>query len=274
MPSRLGILAIVIFWLISTSCLIVREIVPLFRTGEPPAFFTDVTTDVGGTVITWKILHKGEGVGTGFSQVTRRHDRSYELISDLRFENLGILKTVEIKKIAGRYLVDKSGSLKELATEVKAVISTIGEVKAEIKGVVQDGVLTPRFFLDGAATDLGIFQPQPLRIATHGNVLNTMHLLNRIPGLRVGRSWKVPQLDPMGLIMPAKQMATKILIAEVAVDELEWQGKMVRCYRIDYSEPGQKATAHTWVRRGDGLVLQQAAKHGDQDLVLVREVNK
>jgi hypothetical protein len=272
MPSRLGILAIVIFWLISTSWLIVREIVPLFRTGEPPAFFTDVTTDVGGTVITWKILHKGEGVGTGFSTVTRRHDRSYELISDLRFENLGILKTLEIKKIAGRFLVDKSGNLKELATEVKAVISNIGEVKAEIKGVVQDGVLTPRFFLDGAATDLGLFQPQPLRLTTHGNVLNTMHLLNRIPGLRVGRSWKVPQLDPMGLIL--KQTTTKILIAEVAEDDLEWQGKIVRCFRIDYSEPGQKVTAHTWVRRGDGLVLQQAAKHGDQDLVLVREVNK
>ena len=101
-----------------------------------------------------------------------------------------------------------------------------------------------------------------------------MHLLDKIPGLRAGRSWKVPLLDPLGAMVPGRKMTTSILIAEVAEDDLEWQGQVVRCFRIDYREPGKKAAAHTWVRRGDGLVLQQEAKHDEMNLVLVREVNK
>jgi hypothetical protein len=98
--------------------------------------------------------------------------------------------------------------------------------------------------------------------------------VNRIPGLRVGRSWKVPLLDPLGAILPGRKMTTAVLIAEVHDDVLDWQEQRVRCFRIDYNEPGKKPTAHTWVRRSDGLVLQQEARHDDMDWTLVREASK
>src|ERR1700675_3092469 len=120
MPSRLGILAIVLFWLVSTSWLIVREVAPLFRTGEPPAFFTDVTAEVGGTTINWNILHRGKPVGTGISTVRRWPDQTFRLVSDLTFQSFPFLKTWEIKKINSQIRVDRKGNLKELATLVKA----------------------------------------------------------------------------------------------------------------------------------------------------------
>lgn len=272
MPSRLGVAAIVLFWLVSTSWLIVREIAPRFRTGQPPAFFTDVTDEVGGTTIGWTIYHKGERVGAGDSKVERRSDRTFVLASRLLFEKFDVL-FVRITKIAGHYRIDKDGNLKELATEVKIVLAG-AEVKGQVKGVVRDGMLTPRIYIDGMEADLGPFQPQPVKVAAHGNVLNTMHLLNKIPGLRPGQAWEVPLLDPLGAILPGRKMAVSTLLAEVHTADLDWQGKPVPCFRIDYGEVGKKVTAHTWVRRSDGLVLQQEAKQDEMDLVLVREVMK
>ena len=222
------------------------EVVPRFRTGQPPAFFTDVTDEVGGTTISWNIFRKGEVVGAGDSKVERRSDRTFVLSSTLRFETSLDILVVKIKKIASRYRVDREGNLRELATEVKIGLGE-GEMKGEVKGVVRNGVLVPRIFIDGLEADLGPFQPQPVKVSSHGSVLNTMHLLNKIPNLRLGQSWEVPLLDPLGAIVPGQKMATSTLIAEVHDAELVWQGQPVGCFRIDYGAVGKKATAHTWV---------------------------
>ena len=272
MPSRLGVLAIVFFWMVSTGWLIMREILPLFRTGEPPAFFIDVTDEVGGTTISWRILHKGAKVGAGFSQVRPRPDRTFELTTDLHFETFKIL-IFEVKRISGRYRVTPKGHLLEVATTVK-LGGANDDLKAEVKGKVENGVLTPHIYINGVKPDLAMLNPSPINVAGHGNVLNTMHLLNKIPGLKEGQWWKVPLLDPLGAIMPGKNLTIPMLVAEVATAELAWQGQQVACFRIDYSEPGKRATAHTWVRRSDGLVLQQEGKHRDMELVLVREMGR
>lgn len=272
MPSRLGIFAIILFWLTSTTWLIVREIVPLFRTGEPPAFFTDVTDEVRGTTITWKILRKGQNIGWGESQVEPRSDRTFLLSSILRFKDFPIL-VADVTKIAGRYRVDRDGNLKELATEVRIAIGG-RSMQGEIKGAVRDGVLSPRIFIDGIETDLGPLQPKPVNVGVHGNVLNTMHLVNKIPGLYAGRSWRVPLIDPLGALLPGQKSDMSVLIAVVGEDDLAWQNQQTPCFRIDYAEPGKKVVAHTWARRSDGLVLQQEAIQHDIDLVLVREVSK
>src|SRR5262245_41503256 len=82
MPSRLVVVPIILFWLVSASWLCMREIIPLFRAGQPPAFFTDVVAEVRGSSITWRIMHKGKDAGSGFSQVKPLpSDRSFELYS-------------------------------------------------------------------------------------------------------------------------------------------------------------------------------------------------
>lgn len=272
MPSRLGILAIVLFWLTSTTWLVVREIVPLFRTGEPPAFFTDVTDEVRGTTVNWKIFRKEKYIGWGESQVQPHSDRTFTLSSALRFQNLKIL-VADVTKIAGHYTVDKDGNLKNLETEVRITLAD-RPLRGEIRGTVVKGQLMPRVFIDGVETDLGPLKPQPVNVGAHGNILNTMHLVNKIPGLYAGRSWRVPLIDPLGALLPGQKSTISVLIAEVHHDTLSWQNQDVPCYRIDYAEPGKQAIAHTWVRRGDGLVLRQEAMQNDMDMTLVRDVSK
>ena len=272
MPSRLGIVAILLFWLGSTTWLVVREIVPLFRTGEPPAFFTDVTDEVRGTTINWKIFRKGHNIGWGESQVQPHSDRTFTLSSVLRFQDLKIL-VADVTKIAARYRVDKDGNLKELATEVRITLADRPLV-GEIKGKVVAGQFTPRVYIGGVETDLGPLKPQPVRVGAHGNILNTMHLVNKIPGLYAGRSWRVPLVDPLGALLPGQKSTISVLIADVRDGILTWQNQEVPCFRIDYAEPGKQAIAHTWVRRGDGLVLRQEAIQNDMDMTLVREASK
>jgi hypothetical protein len=273
MPSRLGVLAIIGSWLVCMSWLFVREIAPHLAAGQPPAFFTDVTDEFGGTKISWNIWRNGESIGAGFSQVRPHPDRTFELTSTMVFEKFQVLNVGEITKIAGRYRISKDGKLLELATEGKIKIAG-QELKGELKGTVVDGMLEPKIYLNDIEAKLDFLKPQPVSIGEKGSVVNTMHLINKIPGLYAGRSWQVPLIDPLGALIPGQKNATKVLIAKVEDDVLEWQHKSVACYRIDYGPPGKKTVAQTWVRRADGLVLQQEANQDGIDLVFVREANK
>jgi hypothetical protein len=281
MPSRLVVLAIVLFWLVSTTWLVVREIVPLYRAGQPPAFFTDVITEVSGTTINWKLLKKGQSIGIATSQIQPvRSDRGYELTSTLQFEDFrlatvnikGVQIKIEIKKIVERFRLSRHGKLKEASVEVRMLAPA--EVRAELKGVVEDGMFHSKVTGLEKYLGLGPFEPPPVPVASMGDILNTMHPLNRIPALWVGRTWKVAYFNPLGLVIPGGKLTPSTMIAEVEEDVLEWQHETVPCFRIDYRKTGKKATAHTWVRRSDGLVLCQQVSDDGMDLEMVREVQK
>jgi hypothetical protein len=274
MPSRTIVIAVFCFWIASTTWLVIREIVPLYRAGEPPAFTIDITAEAGGSRSSWTIKFNGQNVGSGFSGVKPRPDRTFDLFSEWHFVNFRPLNIGEIKKIKGWYRVDKDGNLKELQAELGVVLGR-DEWLGEAKGVVKDDLLlmSRQVSVGGVPVDLSGFQPKPIAVPAHGSILNSMHLLDRIPGLRVGRSWEVPLLDPLSLVLLNKTTLPS-LIAQVHQDQLVWQGQSVRCYRIDYAEPGKSVTARTWVRMEDDLVLQQEAGHKEMELMLIREVTK
>ena len=47
---------------------------------------------------------------------------------------------------------------------------------------------------------------------------------------------------------------------------------MIFQVKIEYREPGKtRVVARTWVRRRDGLVLQQEASHEGMNVVLLRD---
>ncbi len=277
MPSRLVVFAIVLFWLVGASWLVVREIMPLYRAGEPPAFFTDVVAEVRGSSTAWRVLHKDKNIGWGFSQIKPvPHSRMFELFSELKFDDFVIVNgkslTVHLKKLYSRIWIDRQGNLKKLTAGLK--IATPEDFQAEVEGLVQNGVFTPTIRVNGTEASLGPLQPKPINVPAHGNLLSTYHPLDKIQGLWTGRTWKVPLLDEVGALLPGGSLSSTTLIAEVHDADLEWQGQSVPCFRIDYQEPGKKAMTHTYVRRSDGLVLRQETNHNEMDLVLVREVTQ
>jgi hypothetical protein len=274
MPTRFVIVTILCFWLASTTWLVIREIVPLYRAGAAPAFVIDIAGETGGARSSWTVQFNGETIGSGFSGVKPRSDRTFELFSEWRFASFRPLGIGEIKKIRGWYRVDKNGNLKELQAELHVSLGGVDWV-GEGQGVVKDDllVITRQLTANGAEVNLNAFQPKPAPVPAHGNVLNTMNLLDKIPGLRAGRSWQVPMLDPLSLVLLGKS-SLPVLIAEVHEDQLDWQGQKTACFRIDYAEPGKNPTARTWVRIDDDLVLQQEAAHKELNMVLIREVTK
>jgi hypothetical protein len=116
----------------------------------------------------------------------------------------------------------------------------------------------------------------PVPVAAHGNVLNPLHPLNRLRGLRAGQHWVQPMVDPLLLAVSSSVSslltppAVGQLDADVEPTVLRWNDVEVLCWRIDYRERTAKVAARTWVRREDGLVLQQEASHAGMELILQR----
>jgi hypothetical protein len=120
-----------------------------------------------------------------------------------------------------------------------------------------------------------LFQTVP--VTEQGNVLNPMHPINRMSGLRAGQRFAVPTVQLLAAAMVQlgqKQPAVRQLWATVYEDHLTWNEQEILCWRIDYTDADQKTTARTWVRQADDRVLQQEASHQGLTLVLVRDAKK
>ncbi len=291
MPPRLVSLAIIVFWTTMTGWLLYREVWPRYRAGEPPPFSIDLTEEVSALPISWTIFQKGERAGTGQSQVLRMPDRTFELRSLFRFDAIdlklpllaGADEKPQVRKLMCAYHVTDAGRLLGLSSSVILGFPIDPkqfalDIELELHGEVSEGVLRlqPRGLLGGTevkelASMLKLVGLGELQIPVRGSVLNPMHLLNRVPGLHLGQSWRVPLLDP-GL----SGASLAELEATVGQDLLSWHDGMVPCYKIEYREPGnkQEVRAATWVRQRDGLVLRQDAGFGGREFVIQRDPPK
>jgi hypothetical protein len=160
----------------------------------------------------------------------------------------------------------------------------------KVDGSVEDGQLRvrPRLLTSQQPGQpelrLPVDLPESRPVAAPKRLLNPMHLLNRFPGLRAGHTWKEPLFNPLclgsilpgeiGAMLPQELVAEKYLLAEVHKASLDWSGLRIPCFKIEYREPGHKVAATTWVRRRDGLILQQEASQMGLDLVVRREAAK
>ncbi len=275
MPPRWCTWFIVLFWLATTGWMFYREAWPHLQGGEPPPYSIDLTDEVSVQPVLWKVWYQGKVSGTGRSFVRRQPDRTYQLETQFHFERLPIL-LLELRKMTTMYRVTEAGELRELGARVVLSEAVIGQGNLElalaVSGPVKQGKFWPQVQVEGLNQEVP--QLKPVDVSGQGNVLNPMHLLNRLSGLRVGQRWRIPLVDPLRTILPGQNLGLPFLDAEVKAGDLTWHGEKVLCHKIEYREPGKKVTASTWVRQTDGLVLQQAANHQGLDLLLVREPAK
>jgi hypothetical protein len=279
MPPRLITGAILTFWLVMTGWLIQREVVPMMLADVSPSFQPDLTDEIGSPIVAWTVLQDGKRLGSANSRVQVNDDRSVEFQSSYQF-NQFTMGLVEIQQIEQRYKVSEEGKLLTLSAKFvgksPAAALLLGrpgftlDLKAE---VVKDELL-PRLFLnnDEKTPDIG-----KITFVQKGNFVNPMHLLNRVRGLSEGKTWTInlPDLqagveNPFMGDLIKKAGGPSMLIAEVTTDTLAWDHKRIACYKIEYHEPGKEVTVRTWVRKADGLVLQQDTSQFGFDLVLQR----
>ncbi|MCI0378883.1 MAG: hypothetical protein L0215_14850 [Gemmataceae bacterium] len=273
MPSRLTVLLIALFWLATTSWLVVREMVPRWLAGDAPKIAFDITDEIAVNTAKWQIWMKGEPAGNCQTSVKRLPDRTFELRSELKFDSPVIARQFPVKKITNQYRVTKDGEFLEIGTKIYANPDAlqkglqVPDLESEISGPVEQGLWKAKLFALGQE----LIPLQPIKLKDRQRFLNPMQVFSKLQGLFAGQRWMEPLFDPIAAGLPVPSSITELdAIAEREV--LVWHGQEFACFRINYSEPGKKVSASTWVRSRDGLVLQQEAFHQGMDLTLVREV--
>lgn len=272
MPSWWRVLLIVAFWATSMGFMAVRELLPRYRAGEPPPFTIDLIDEVGANIVEWHLLHDGRRIGLCFSHIRRLSDRNFELGTVYKFDEFPFLSAsmpligkVTVTRFTINYEVTLAGRLRRVFLQAKATPGIDGE----LVGTVEEGRLRSK----GAVRldDKEIFSGELPEVAIpgEGGIVNSMHLQNRIPGLWVGRTWIVPLIDSLSAIAPVNTSISR-LHAEVFADTVEWFGKSVDCFRIDHSESEGKSVGRVWVRKSDGLVIKQDARHAGREIVVIR----
>lgn len=279
MPSRPLTWAIIVFWLATTGYMFYREVLRWALADAPPPIAFELADEVGSQLVNWKVSQKAEPIGRATSQVHRRPDRTFQLVSEFTFDRLSIANQLDVRKITVVDRVTPEGELRGLAVKIKAwpreknlVHDLLPELTGEIRGRVEDGHLRVKFFLNDQ--ELTLFTPAPVPVPKDRNVLNPMRLQNKMPGLRVGQRWRVPGMDPLAAVIPDVGLSVPKLEAEVFADERAWNGETFACYRIDVNEPGKKVTGRTWVRRKDALVLHLEMELHGTGMAVEREPAK
>jgi hypothetical protein len=296
MPSRSVSLAILAFWLLAAGWFVVRDVRPFNRSGEPPPYVIALADEAlpNNVPFRWTCTLHGKKIGTvSTALVYKASDDAFEL--QARSPKLTFLElplsgngriTISANDYDDRVRVTRSGELRMMRTLVNLVIEGVTpaiSARLILSAAVRNGRLERQFRLE--SPQIGQFEPVLESVdPPHGSMLNPMHPVVRITGLRPGQNWRQPLIDPRTDILraalsqwlpgkaaplpdPPRELAARVL---PEADLLEWPGESHWCFVIEYRD-GEDYIARTWVRKTDGAVLRQEAGAHGETLVLQRE---
>jgi hypothetical protein len=294
MPSRPVIIAVIAFWLLTTGWFVVNEIVPKWRAGEAPPYTIEFADEVIRNPVPyrWVCTFNDRKLGAIRTElVNDPTDDTFEFSARSSGLILPITETVSLKltDFEDRVRVTRAGELRGLITSGSFAIEVAGlpiSGRLRMAAVAHGGLLDRHVQISSAlfGESAPALDPVP---APRGSILNPMHPVPRITGLRPGQSWRQPLVDPRADMMRAAieqsgfaswfhlkttpGVLTAVVLSEVKT--LEWEGLQQPCLVIEYRDEDYTAPtwARTWVRRSDGLVIRQEAGAQGDKLVLQRE---
>lgn len=299
MPSRLAVLGILLFWLMTTSYVVRRDVWPRLFADAPPPLHIDLADEATQQAPTfWVVLRGDQKVGRLATRMaydaTTDTFRFTSTYTDLRIDfDAGRLfqLAVQVPHLETVVSVTRSGNLRaqELHAKLTAKLGgvSVTQAVADVSGRVENGLLVGECKLDSSLGSLE--QPLEPTPVPGGQVLNPLLPVNRLQDVRPGRRWLIREVDPLkdaigalvrqvakrsdlaaGLLPPAAQR--RELVAEVRPDPENVPrpgGPAVSCWVIEYR--GEDITARTWVSRQDGRVLRQEATGFGEQLRFERE---
>jgi hypothetical protein len=301
MPSRLLVLGIAIFWLLTTAWFVTRDLLPHWSANRAPPYSVDLSDEAVRQFVQWRIERDGVPIGT-LTTLLRAVEASdiYELSAECRELPL-IESTVPVlgrlvisaRHYEDRIRVSRDGELRSMETKLDLAIQVGPEqemiVHAELSAEVRGGKLNRQFHL--SAPGWGDFEPalEPTE-PIHGNILNPLNPIHRLQGIRPGQRWrqsviapqeeiiraalaKLPGTGPAAAAFGSAEPRSLDAIVRITPEFLETDHGAIECLVIDYRGEwnGVEQSAQTWIRRDDGLVMRQQAMTAGRVLVLTRE---
>jgi hypothetical protein len=291
MPSRTVTLVIVAFWLLTAGWFIDREVLPVWRSGDAPPYTIELADEAMPKLqapVRWECTLKDQPIGRINTGLTHRpKDDTFELTAtsvklSLPFGPI----TITTENYEDRVRVTREGELLDMKTAADLSVRGVGpplKGRFELSAEVRNGRLNRRALF--TATAMGAYQPTlPSTDPPHGRLLNPMHPVPRVTGLRPGQSWKQPLTDPrtdilravyeqagLDKIIPLPQPPADLTATVMSQPRILKRSTSNRpCWVIEY-RGDEDYIARTWVAASDGEVLRQEAGWHGEMLILQRE---
>jgi len=292
MPPRWFCVIIVAFWLTTSAAFFWHEYWPYLEPGAPPPFAINLMDEASGAIpVRWNVTRNGEP--TYLTAVTNvRHDpKTNEFTLSAQFNHEPgkpqPAQSLSIDFLESEYLVNSEGQLLGLKATVAGAFqfsldgkktTKLGSGRAVLEGIITNGQFAGTYDItldkDGETYHKEGKLP-PVTVSSQGSVLMPLHPVNHVRGLRLGQSWHMPVVDPLGdalaALLPGSQPATTTVFAKVEPQTRTLQsGKQeIECYVIEYQS--DDLNGRTWVRVSDGLVMRQEATLSGDTWVLQRQ---
>lgn len=268
MPTRWAQAGIVVFWLVMTSLLIRRDVLPRFGFGE--LNYRQLVADRAVTDSThWSIFWNEKRLGASLTIVRPNPDGSYDLLNSTNlssrvFENQADRPTTQVL-VTSEIHVGPLGKLQRFSSKMnvegtKLQMSLNGTVKENQMEIETDGLsLLP--------------EKMSFRVSDDVLLLDLFAPLDYIPDLRVGKQWTTRSINPVALVFsPGNLFGEQKLPFEVVThevvgtDAISWKQRSWHCYVIEHNHPGGRSK--TWVRVNDGRVLRHEVPIGGSQLTI------
>ncbi len=267
MHSRWYNVTVVALWLASMSWLLADKVLPPLLTGQPPNYRAILAAQEENKPVGWKLSLNQHPLGWAVSVTQKYPDNTAEIRSRVMLEQLPldelvsgllgeILRRSQVLRgslhmdAQSNLLLDAQGKLKTFDSLVH--LEPLGEV-IRLEGAIEG----PQMSLSVRAG--GSWERKELYFPTDGLLGDEMSPQVCLPNLHMGRSWKVPSINPLRPNNPVELLEAKV----EALEPLAWNGQTEDVWLVVIRpEAGasmgfrRAERGRLWVRR-DGTVLKQ-----------------
>ncbi len=308
MPSRPGLVLIMLFWLATTGYVTYRDVLPRYWAENAPALRIDLADEADtNKQIKWSIYrqvapNRFEKIGGALTLVEyASEDDTFWFrteYNDLRLRFLGV--QLEFPTLRSNLRVSRAGHLREQQLDAEMRASSAGVVlasaSADLRAKVRQSELFGELrFVSPAGRIERTLEPVPV---PNGQVLNPLMPLNRLRDVRPGQTWVIRQVDPVRdavatvirdyarnspfpIALPGGGSEAPELIATVRSQPVKLYPNdhvpvivglprpPTDCWVIDYA--GGEYRARTWVQVSDGRVMRQEAIGFGEELRIERD---
>jgi hypothetical protein len=298
MPSRWIIVGIVLFWATALSWLLYREVLPDLISSEPLLYGVEAADEFRGQAgsvpkTIWLVERGGKRCYRLWTKVVYDEEEDlFDIQGDLGLsvqlnQETDSELTLDGKKTRVRhvimhnhYTVTRHGELVRFDADAKYDLWPSGDkipvterpnFFAEFQGKPRDRTFAPIMRTETIEpTASNETELEPVAVSERGCVLNPLHPLHRIRGLRPGQSWSCAVVDPCGLlerplqVLPVRTEARMAVLKWVPMpkaDDPNQQAQVfdIPCRLMTCGDEGSSLWFRTWVHAGDGWVLKQEA---------------